>query len=115
MPHCEIEYSEPLAAEVSPSKLLNAVLQGAVNSDLFETDDIKTRAIAFNHYLTGKTAQEFVHVTAKILSGRNVEQRSRLAQSILSELNPLFLSPVSLTIEVVEMEKTSYAKVIKSI
>ena len=113
MPHCVIEYSELLATEVPPAKMLNAVFQGAVNSGLFEIGDIKTRAIAFNHYLTGKTPQEFVHVTAKVLSGRNAEQRCRLAQSILSELTPLFLSPVSLTVEVVEMEKASYAKVVK--
>ena len=110
MPHCVIEYSEGLA---SPSKLLNAVFQGAVNSALFETDDIKTRAIAFNHYLTGDTPQDFVHVTAKILTGRNAEQRSRLSQAILSELSQLSLSSVSLTVDIVEIESASYAKVVR--
>ena len=113
MPHCVVEYSLELESKVKPSSLLNSVYKGALNSQLFEDADIKTRAVVFNHYMSGTTRQNFVHVTAKILSGRHVEQRNKLAQSILDQLNELFSCDVSLTVEVSEIERSSYAKVVK--
>ncbi|PCJ45259.1 MAG: 5-carboxymethyl-2-hydroxymuconate isomerase [Gammaproteobacteria bacterium] len=86
MPHCIIEYSQKLENEVRPVKLMSAVLQGALNSNLFEADDIKTRIIPFQHHLTGGTKQNFIHVTLKISSGRSINQRLDLSKSVLSEL-----------------------------
>ena len=60
--------------------------------------------------MSGTIRQNFVHVTARIFSGRNMEQRNKLAQSILDQLNELFSSEISLTAEVCEIEKSSYIK-----
>ena len=108
MPHCIIEYSKNLEA----AQLIDAVYQGARKSKLFEDDDIKSRTMEFDHYQSGSTKNSFVHVTTKILSGRNLEQRSMLSRLILSELESLSIQSTSLTVEVVEMERTSYAKVV---
>lgn len=108
MPHCIIEHSKNL----EPSKLIDAVYQGARKSQLFENDDIKTRTIGFDNYQSGSVKSSFVHVTTKNLSGRNLEQRSMLSQLILSELESLSFISTSLTIEVVEIERESYAKVV---
>lgn len=87
--------------------------QGTLASDLFEPQDIKTRTQSFSEYQAGEVKESFVHITAKILSGRNLEQRRALSQSILSQLESLNLCRISLTVEVVEIEKESYAKVVK--
>ena len=113
MPHCIVEYSKPLALKVEPPSLLQAVFKGALNSQLFDAADIKTRALAFDHFMTGTDRQDFVHVTAKILSGRHIEQRKELAKRILDQLNALFSSGVSLTVEVCEIEKDTYTKMVK--
>jgi len=110
MPHCIIEHSNDLAQ----LSLLNAVYDGAKRSQLFGDADIKTRTIGFDHYQSGPTKESFVHVTAKILSGRSLEQRTMLAQLILAELEKLSLTATSLTVEVLEIEKASYAKVVTS-
>jgi len=113
MPHCIIEYSQDLEAEVEPLTLVRSVYHGAQESGLFSDSDIKVRALAFNHFSTGNLRQDFVHVTVKILSGRNLEQRRKLTQSILAKLNNLFSKSISLTVEIAEIEKESYAKSIK--
>jgi len=113
VPHCIIEYSQELETEVEPSTLLCSVFYGALESELFSENDIKVRALAFNHFTTGNSLQNFVNVTVKILSGRNLEQRKKLTQLILAKLNELYSKSISLTVEITEIEKESYAKSIK--
>lgn len=108
MPHCIVEHSPNLDS----SLLLTAVCQGAVDSALFEVTDIKTRASAFEHYQTNAPQKDFVHVVVKILSGRSLDQQIELSQSVLSQLKALNLIATSLTVEIVEMQRESYAKYI---
>jgi len=115
MPHCIIEYAQSVESVVSADVLMNTVYKGTVKSGLFSASDIKVRAIAYRDYMSGDENAEqcFVHVCLKILSGRTLEQRTALSQSVLQELSELFTESISLTVEVVDMEKVSYAKQIK--
>ena len=108
MPHCIIEHSNDLEGQ----QLINAVFEGTLASGLFDQQDIKTRSLAFTHYQSARSRQSFVHVSAKLLDGRTLEQRATLSQAILVQLQQLQLSAVSLTVEVLEIEKASYAKVV---
>jgi len=112
MPHCIIEYSKDLEKTIDPSQLLTAVYLGALSSKLFASDDIKSRTLSFEHFQCGTIKSSFVHVTTKILSGRTLEQRTMLSNSILAELRNLDFSSTSLTVEVVDIEKASYAKIV---
>ncbi|MFT5757172.1 MAG: 5-carboxymethyl-2-hydroxymuconate isomerase [Alteromonadaceae bacterium] len=111
MPHCIIEYAKNIEHSVTPQQLLNAVFQGTAKSQLFYKDtDIKTRAIAYEHYQIGAKKDDFVHVTIKILSGRTLTQRQHLSSLVLDALSLLNFNDTSLTIEVIDMEKDSYTK-----
>lgn len=110
MPHCILEYAKPLEAQLNPTKLLQAVYEGAYSSGLFEGPDIKTRAIAYEDYLTGTDKKAFIHVTVKILNGRTDEQKQKLSSTVIKRLTALKLSDTSLTVEIVDMESYSYAK-----
>lgn len=112
MPHCIIEYSKDLEQTLSSKQLLNATFQGALASELFSEGDIKTRTVVFDHYQSGTIKSSFIHVTARILSGRNLAQRTLLSTKILAELTKLSCKSTSLTVEVVEIEKSSYAKIV---
>ncbi|MFH0782356.1 MAG: 5-carboxymethyl-2-hydroxymuconate Delta-isomerase [Pseudomonadota bacterium] len=101
MPHCIIEYSNEIEKFVAPKKLINAVYQGALKSDLFEDEDIKTRSIGFESYQSGSVKKAFVHVTVKILSGRNIDQKKSLSHLILSQLKTIDFPSTLLTVEVV--------------
>lgn len=112
MPHCIVEYSEGLEKVIEPARLIVAVYQGALSSGLFEEQDIKTRALAYKRYQTGSVKKEFIHVEVKVLTGRIAEQRKMLSGFVLAELGSLGLTSVSLTVEVSELEKASYAKLV---
>ncbi|MBY4678425.1 5-carboxymethyl-2-hydroxymuconate Delta-isomerase [Marinobacterium arenosum] len=110
MPHCIIEYSKTLEARLTPSALIEAVHHGALKSELFEGADIKTRAVAYEHYRTGAGTLDFVHITARILSGRNQQQKAALSDRVLAELKAIVSVPASLTVEVCDIDRVSYAK-----
>ncbi len=116
MPHCIIEYSQQLKNEIDPRLMVNAAHQGAVDSGLFEESHIKSRAIGYEYYKTGANDLRFIHITARILSSRTVEQKTYLSQSILSHFEVLILdmglSKISITVEVRDLEKETYTKVI---
>ncbi|MCP4762197.1 MAG: 5-carboxymethyl-2-hydroxymuconate Delta-isomerase [archaeon] len=115
MPHCIIEYSKEIEDFVKPIQMINAVYQGALKSDLFVEDDIKTRSIAFDSYQAGSLKKAFVHVTVKILFGRKLEQKKALSKLVLSCLKEVDFPPILLTVEIVEMEKESYERLLISI
>ena len=56
---------------------------------LFEPDgsDIKVRALAYHSYITGGFKTDFVHVTAKILYGRSLLQKTAVSKSIQTTLS----------------------------
>ncbi|MBO9493935.1 5-carboxymethyl-2-hydroxymuconate Delta-isomerase [Thalassotalea sp. G20_0] len=111
MPHCIIEYSRPLEAIVSPEALMESVYQGAVSSGLFDTSAIKVRALPYDHYRVGtEQGIRFIHVTARILSGRSLQQKQELSGILLDAVEGTPLDNVSITVDVVDMERTVYAK-----
>ena len=112
MPHCIIEYSKEIEKSVEPKQLINAVYQGALMSDLFKADDIKTRSIGYDNYQAGSIKKAFIHVSVKIFSGRTLEQKKTLSSSIMSQLKMIDFPSILLTIEVLDIEKESYGKVV---
>lgn len=113
MPHCIIEYSQALADTVGTQALIAAVHAGAAQSGLFEPVDIKTRALAYADYRVGDAKSDFVHVTARILSGRSDEQKTQLTHLILGELEGITPAPISLTVEVCDIHRASHAKTVR--
>ena len=112
MPHCIIEYAKELEQSLDLDELLLGVHQTVVESQLFEKQSIKIRAIAYEHYLTGGDKKPFIHVTLKILFGRSHQQKKDLTQLVLDKLSSVLPPPISLSVEVIDIEKVSYKKVV---
>ena len=110
MPHCIIEYSAEVAEQVSIDTLMAAVHDAAFSSDLFPEYDIKTRAIPYQYHRTGQTQDTFVHVSVHLLSGRNDDQKSDLAEKVLAGIEPLLPGVVSVGVEIVDIHRDSYRK-----
>ncbi|MFV2032400.1 MAG: 5-carboxymethyl-2-hydroxymuconate Delta-isomerase [Gammaproteobacteria bacterium] len=110
MPHCIIEYSHEVADQVSIDDLIAAAHRGAMDSGLFDEYDIKTRAMACLHHRTGQTQDSFVHVTLRLLSGRNDQQKSLLSEKLLASIEPLLPNVASVGVEICDMHSESYRK-----
>ena len=110
MPHCIVEHS----ADIDGETLVSLVHRGALESNLFDSEgsDIKVRAAPYSDYQTGSVNIDFVHVTLRILSGRNLDQKSNLSQLVLNKLEGLLTNGCSISVEVVDIDRDSYAKVI---
>lgn len=113
MPQCVIEYSNGIEQSVTPQWLMSAVFNAAKASGLFDINVIKTRTRCYEHYRIADQKKEFIHVTAGILSGRSMQQRKRLSELILNELSGIQTESVNITVEIRQMEKETYAKLVK--
>ena len=111
MPHCLVEHSNNLDSDLLVQNVFSAVL----GSGLFESDgsDIKVRGMIYGNYLTGPNRSSFIHVVLKILSGRTPEQKSYLSNVVIDNLVTLNYNEISITVEVVEIDRDSYGKVVK--
>jgi 5-carboxymethyl-2-hydroxymuconate isomerase len=111
MPHCVIEHSAVFESAV----VMEKVFAGAFQSQLFEEDgsDIKVRARVFEHFRTGNTKADFIHVSLNILSGRSAAQKAHLAETVLQQLAVLALAPSSISVEVIDIDRASYRKIVR--
>lgn len=110
MPHCVIEHS----VDINSKELISSVHKAALAANLFDAQgsDIKVRALPYENHKTGSVDISFVHVTLRILSGRTTEQKSLLTQQVLEQLSALSITQCSISVEVVDIDRISYAKVI---
>jgi len=79
-------------------------------SGLFEEASINSRAIEFAYYQTGLSDTSFIHITLKILQGRNHQQKKDLTKLVLDKISEIIARPLSLSVEVMDVEKVSYKK-----
>jgi len=110
MPHCIIEYANDLTDLITPEEMMEASLKAMQASGLFETDDIKIRTKEFMYFQRGEVRENFIHVTLKILNGRNIPQKQKLATLVLKAMNGLPTFGVGITVDVQEMNADSYMK-----
>ncbi len=116
MPHCILECSPEILAGCDQNTLMQSCFDAAFASELFEADDIKVRLLPLQNQLVGETGLSQLHIDIKILDGRTPEQRKQLADGVLIAVQQYLLScavrHASLSVEISEIERASYAKVI---
>lgn len=110
MPHLIIEYAEDAIAADQVDALVDAVFEAASASGLFDTTNIKSRAIPVRQYRLGASGNGFIHVQCRIHAGRSVTQKQQLSASVLAAVRATGVAVAISTVEIVEMERASYAK-----
>ena len=110
MPHCIIEYSKTLNTRVEARRLVEVVHKAVLESALFEPSHIRVRACVYEEHVIGYPVHDFIHVTLKILCGRTQQQKKDLAERVLGELDSIGLTSISLSVEVVDIERETYSR-----
>ena len=108
MPHFILDCSENILELQDPRKVLEAVLETAFSTGLFERNDIKVRLNPFKYSLVQSGKADFIHVFGNIMEGRTADQKAELSFAIVTTLNTLFPQVPIVSMNVRDFEKESY-------
>ena len=108
MPHFVIDCSENIIVIKTPEEIMQAVYDTAEATGLFAAGDIKVRINPFKYYKLGEGKNDFIHVFANIMQGRNTEQKSNLSKKIVTVLNAMLPTVPIISINVTDFEKATY-------
>ena len=117
MPHLTLEYSNNLA-NFAPARALAALNSAMFDSGLFSEPDIKSRALALEHFRVGVRSlpRAFAHVRIALLAGRSEAERKELAEAVLAALRATVDAStgaeIQLSVETVDLDRGSYAKAV---
>jgi len=110
VPHIIVEYQEEIANDTEIDLLLRAIHQSISDSRLFKADQIKTRAYPFRSFTNAGGSSPYIHIQARIKSGRAADNKKRLGEVILSGLAILQIPASVITVEIIDMDRDSYGK-----
>lgn len=110
MPHCIVEYSADLDAQINISQVMHRLFGILEQSAEFDSAAIKLRAQPFAEVFSGLTDHSFMHIRLHILSGRSPQQKLALTSAMLEGLSADLPMVKSLSAEVVDIQRESYLK-----
>lgn len=111
MPHLILECSESLQNAVDIHNAMHEGRQVLVASEQFKPGDIKVRCLVVSDYLLSEPYTDFLHVTLKLLNGRDISVRAQLSDSLFSCFHSLIdATTTQLSVDLVEMTKETYRK-----
>jgi 5-carboxymethyl-2-hydroxymuconate isomerase len=117
MPHLMLEYSNNLPEPLDHQALFAALHAALERFDGVRLAEIKSRAVAHDHYRIGSGTPEnvFVHLTVAVLSGRELSLRRELSAELLAVLLQAFRRtcqerPCDVTVDIREMQRETYGK-----
>ncbi|WP_440122109.1 5-carboxymethyl-2-hydroxymuconate Delta-isomerase [Tenacibaculum sp. Ill] len=108
MPHFVIDCSENIIKLKSPKEIIQKVYDTAESTNLFDKRDIKVRINPFEYYTVGNTSDDFIHIFANIMEGRNTAQKKNLSEKIVTELKLMFPEVPIISINIRDFEKATY-------
>lgn len=111
MPHIVVEYSAKLDQSHDMQALCEHLFNVARNSTVFpDIGAIKVRALPCPYVYIGQESQSFAHATVRLLAGRDIETKARLTNLILETLNATLPDVGSLTVDIKDIDRETYAK-----
>ncbi len=110
MPHLVMEYSNSVQQRLNVQGLLEDLHIATIESQLFDSKTVKSRAVQVDHWLIGtqQDQADFIHVTLELLAGRSGEQKQALSQSLAAVLQQQANWITSLTVNIRDMDADSF-------
>jgi len=110
MPHIIVEYPQGIVDDNSVDAVLQTIHQSIADSGLFKADQIKARAYPFRQFTNAGGNDPYIHIQARIKSGRDADNKKQLSDLVMAGLAPLNLPVAVVTIEIIDMDRDSYGK-----
>ena len=117
MPHLIVEYSANLEADLAPKALAEAVHAAALETGVFPIGGCRTRLARRECFVIGDGHPDnrFIHVQARIGTGRSADVRQQAAEHIFARLKAVTAdifarAPLGLTLEIVEVDPVGSLK-----
>jgi len=112
MPHFVIDCSQSITKIQNPKDILHAVHEAAYKTGLFDEADIKVRLNPFSKdYLVGGKEENFIHVFANIMEGRNQKQKENLSKEVVKKLKFMFPEIAFIAMNINDFEKATYCNI----
>ncbi|MDO6603465.1 5-carboxymethyl-2-hydroxymuconate Delta-isomerase [Arenibacter palladensis] len=108
MPYFIIDCSKQIVEKKLPENIMQKVYDAAEWTKLFQPEKIKVRINPFQYYNTRNTNNNFIHVFANIMEGRNSVQKANLSKQIIAELKAMFPKVPSISINIGDFDKATY-------
>lgn len=120
MPHIIIETSKNILASESLKigQEIQQIMKKIVEGN-FDPDQCKIRVINYENYIVGleENDENFIHISIKILAGRAVEVRQKLASQSFEFVNDFYKNlklsqkRCDISIDIIEMNRETYQKI----
>lgn len=116
MPHLHLITSADLVENVDVPDILEALAAELCQIESIDCASVKAYHSLFNTWSMGKGAPHgFAHLEVKLLSGRDPQLLASVSDRLYAQMKAAFASSlangeVSLTLEIVEMNRETYRK-----
>lgn len=117
MPHLILEHSPNIVETVDYRHLFSQMTNALMEFGVFNLADIKCRFRPCEHVFVagGNPQNTFVHLEVRVFSGRSLELRTSLGESLLQLMRKTFADSLNekicvLTVEIHEMDRQTYLK-----
>jgi len=120
MPHIIIETSKNILASESLKigQEIQQIMKKIVEGN-FDPDQCKIRVINYENYIVGleENDENFIHISIKILAGRSVEVRQKMALQSFEFVNNFYKNlklsqkRCDISIDIIEMNRETYQKI----
>ena len=108
MPHFVIDCSANIIKIKNPNEIMQIVHDTAEASKLFDKGDIKVRLNPFQYYNLGNSKDDFIHIFANMMEGRNTAQKAELSKNMIRSLKSIFPNVPIISINIRDFEKSTY-------
>ena len=92
------------------SKLLQQLHGTVQTSGIFGKSNLKSRSYGYDEVCITGNNESFVHITLLMLTGRNVETRKALSESIYTITKASIPYTDEISVEIREMDAETYSK-----
>jgi 5-carboxymethyl-2-hydroxymuconate isomerase len=116
MPHLHLETTADLPENADVPDILNALVEALSKQETVHTDSVRAYHSLRSNWVMGDDAPPgFAHLTVSAFAGRSVEWRQAISSAMMGVLKDHFAMSLNahevlLTVEVREMEPSSYLR-----